>query len=111
MVKLDKPEFTGRDALRQIAASPGRKITTLVIEGDEVPEYGATVIAAGRTAGVVRSPCASPTLHQIIALAVLDHGLTERGTRVDVELASGGTARATVDGYPIYDPDKLRPRA
>ena len=111
VVKLDKPEFTGREALRQIAASPGRRITTLVIDGDEVPEYGASVSAGGRTAGVVRSPSASPTLHQIIALAVLDHGLTKRGTQVDVELAAGGTARATVDGYPIYDPDKLRPRA
>jgi aminomethyltransferase len=111
VVKLDKPEFRGRDALRSIAASPRRRITTLVIEGDEVPDYGAPVTHDGRTAGVVRSPSSSPTLQQVIALAVLDHGLTERGTVVDVELASGGTASGTVDSYPIYDPDKLRPRA
>lgn len=111
VVKLDKPEFRGRDALRSIAANPRRRITTLVIEGDEVPDYGAAVRQSGSEVGVVRSPSASPTLQRVIALAVLDHGLTERGTQVDVELASGGTAPATVDSYPIYDPDKLRPRA
>jgi aminomethyltransferase len=111
VVKLDKPGFRGRDALRSIAASPRRRITTLVIDGDDVPEYGARVTRSGAEAGVVRSPSFSPTLHQVIALAVLDHDLTERGTQVDVDLPSGATARATVDSYPIYDPDKLRPRA
>ena len=76
-----------------------------------MPEYGAAVTRDGRPVGVVRSPSTSPTLHQVIALAVLDHELTERGTQVDVELTAGATARATADSYPIYDPDKLRPRA
>jgi aminomethyltransferase len=111
VAKLDKPEFRGRDALRSIAASPRRRITTLVVEGDEVPDYGAPVTQGGREVGVLRSPSASPTLGRVIGLAVLDHELTAAGTRVEVELPSGASVPATVDTYPVYDPDKLRPRA
>ncbi len=49
VVKLDKAaEFVGRDALRAIAAEgTPRLLTTLRIDGDEVPEYGAAVTLDG----------------------------------------------------------------
>ena len=63
VVKLDKPgDFVGRDALRAIAAEgTPRLLTTLRIDGEEVPEYGAAVTLEGREVGIVRSPCQSPT--------------------------------------------------
>ncbi|MGZ4481873.1 MAG: aminomethyltransferase family protein [Gaiellales bacterium] len=110
VVKLDKPAFRGRDALRRIAAAPPRRMTTLGIEGDEVPVRGATVRRDGRPVGEVRSACASPTLAGVIAIAVLETPLIEPGRRFEVELGTGTTA-GTVAGYPAYDPRKLRPRA
>jgi aminomethyltransferase len=113
VVKLDKSaEFVGRDALRATAAEgTPRLLTTLRIDGDEVPEYGAAVTLDGREVGIVRSPCKSPTFDMaVIAMAAIDRVLAEDGQRVEVALG-GGTAGATVAPFPLYDTQKRRPRA
>jgi aminomethyltransferase len=113
VVKLDKAgDFVGRDALRAIAAQgTPRLLTTLRIEGDEVPEYGAAVILDGEDVGIVRSPCRSPTFEmEVIGMAAIDRGLVQDGQRVDVALG-GGTAGATVAPFPVYDTEKRRPRS
>jgi aminomethyltransferase len=113
VVKLDKPgEFLGRDALRKIAEEgTPRLLTTLRIEGDAVPEYGAAVTLDGRDVGIVRSPCQSPTFDmQVIAMATVDRELNEPGRRVEVALGDG-TVGATVDAFPLYDTGKARPRS
>jgi aminomethyltransferase len=113
VVKLDKPgDFVGKEALRRIAAEgTPRLLTTLRIEGDELPEYGAAVTADGREVGVVRSPAQSPTFDmQVIAMAALDRDLVQEGTTVDVALG-GGTVTGTVAQFPLYDPQKTRPRS
>lgn len=113
MVKLDKPgDFVGRDALRAIADNgTPRLLTTLRIEGDKVPEYGAAVTVDGRDVGVVRSPCQSPTFDmEIIGMAAIDRDLVTDGQRVDVALGQGTTA-ATVAPFPLYDTEKRRPRS
>ncbi|HEY1594191.1 MAG TPA: aminomethyltransferase family protein [Thermoleophilaceae bacterium] len=113
VVKPDKPgDFLGKEALRKIAAEgTARLLTTLRIDGDEVPEYGAAVTVDGNDAGIVRSPCQSPTFDmQVIAMASIDRGLNTPGQRVDVALG-GGTVGATVDEFPLYDSKKTRPRS
>jgi len=113
VIKLDKAaDFVGRDALREIAAQgTPRLLTTLRIEGKEVPEYGAAVTLDGDEVGIVRSPCQSPTFDmQVIAMASIDRGLVEDGQRVEVAFA-GGTIGATVAPFPLYDTEKRRPRS
>lgn len=113
VVKLDKPgEFVGRDALRRIAAEgTPRLLTTLRIEGDETPAYGASVTVDGEEVGVVRSPCQSPTFDmEVIAMAAVDSELDVVGRRVEVALENG-IAPATVAAFPLYDPEKTRPRS
>lgn len=113
VIKLDKAtDFVGRDALREITAQgTPRLLTTLRIEGDEVPEYGAAVTLDAQDVGVVRSPCQSPTFDmQVIAMAVLDRGLVHDGQSVQVALG-GGTVDATVAPFPLYDTEKRRPRS
>ncbi len=112
VVKLDKAgEFVGRDALRAIAADgTPRLLTTLRIDGEEVPEYGAAVTFEGREAGIVRSPCASPTFDAVIAMATVDRELVVVGQRVEVALA-GAVVGATVAPFPLYDTEKRRPRS
>jgi aminomethyltransferase len=113
VIKLDKAgEFNGRDALRAIAAEgTPRLLTTLRIDGEEVPEYGAAVTREGDEVGIVRSPCRSPTFGgAVIAMAAIDRGLVRDGERVDVAVGSG-SAGASVAPFPLHDPEKRRPRA
>ncbi|MDQ6731903.1 MAG: aminomethyltransferase family protein [Actinomycetota bacterium] len=113
VIKLDKPgDFVGRDPLRAIAAQgTPRLLTTLRIEGDQLPEYGAAVTSDGREVGIVRSPCQSPTFDmQVIGMAALDRDLAQDGQRVQVAL-DGGVVNATVAPFPIYDTGKRRPRS
>jgi aminomethyltransferase len=106
VVRLDAGDFHGKAALIEAAKSPPRRMVTLAVDGDDVPEYGAAVTKDGAPAGTLTSPCASPTLGRVIALAVLDAGCAEPGMRVDV-----GSVGATVESLPIYDPSKHRPRS
>src|SRR5579859_531393 len=110
-VHLDgSADFIGKDALRQIAAAPPRRLKTLRISGDQRPEPGADVLAdGGAVVGEVTSPAVSPRMG-VLALAKLDTGHAADGSVVEVALAEG-TARATVDVLSVKDPQKLRPRA
>ena len=113
VIKLDKPgDFVGKDALRKIAGEgTARLLTTLRIDGDEVPEYGAAVTLDGRDVGIVRSPCQSPTFDmQVIAMAAIDRELNTPGQRVEVALGEG-TVGADVAEFPLYDTKKTRPRS
>ena len=113
VIKLDKPgDFVGKDALRKIAAEgTARLLTTLRIDGDEVPEYGAAVTLDGRDVGIVRSPCQSPTFDSgVIAVAAIDRELNSPGQRVEVALGDG-TVGADVAEFPLYDTKKTRPRS
>jgi aminomethyltransferase len=113
VVKPDKPgDFVGRDALRAIAAEgTQRLLTTLRIDGDQVPEYGAPVTSDGREVGILRSPCQSPTFDmQVIGMAAIDRDLVRDGQRVEVALGDG-TVGATVGPFPQYDTEKRRPRS
>jgi aminomethyltransferase len=113
VIKPDKPgDFVGKDALKKIAAEgTPRLLTTLRIDGDEVPEYGAAVTVDGNDVGIVRSPCQSPSFDMnVIAMASIDRDLNPPGQKVDVALG-GGTVSATVDAFPLYDTKKTRPRS
>ena len=98
--------------MRRIAADgTARLLTTLRIEGDEVPDYGAAVTLDGRDVGIVRSPCQSPTFDmQVIAMAIVDRELDVEGQALDVALGEG-TVNATVGPFPLYDTQKRRPRS
>jgi aminomethyltransferase len=114
MIKLDKPDFHGKDAL---VAEHGEGIThgmvTLVIAGEEAPEYNSPVYRHGREVGRLLSPSAgrSPSVDRLIGMACIELELTEVGTPLEVALTDGRTVPALVDRYPIYDPEKTRPRA
>jgi len=110
LVALDpEVEFVGKDRLREVAANPPNRFVTLKVEGDTLPDYGATVTRGGEEVGVLTSPTDSPRFGKI-GMAVLGREHAARGTRVEVTLEDG-TATATVDVLPIYDTDKRRPRA
>ncbi len=112
MVKLDKPgDFIGKEALGRLGSEgTPRLLTTLKIDADETPEYGAPVTQNEREVGIVRSPAKSPTFGEQIAMAVIDRELNTEGTALDVAVGDG-TVTATVAAFPLYDTDKTRPRS
>jgi aminomethyltransferase len=113
VIKLDKStDFVGRDSLREIRAQgTPRLLTTLRLEGDAVPEYGAAVTLDGQDVGILRSPCQSPTFDmQVIGMAAIDRDLVRDGERVEVALGDA-TVGATVAPFPVYDTEKRRPRS
>jgi aminomethyltransferase len=111
VIRLDTGDFCGKAALTETAKRPPRRMVTLEVQGDEVPEYGATVTKDGAPAGTLTSPCESPTLGGVIGLAVLETPHAKKGEQLQVALADGGVANATVADFPIYDPEKRRPRS
>ena len=109
-VRLDaEADFLGKQALRQIAAAPPRRLKTLRLSGDELPTPGADVLADGVVVGQVTSPADSPRMG-LLALAKLDTAHAADGTVLEVALGDA-TARATVDVLSVKDPQKLRPRS
>jgi glycine cleavage system aminomethyltransferase T len=109
LVRLDKAEFHGKQALVAEAESPPNRFVTLVVDGP-VPAYGAAVTRNGARVGTVTSPCASPTLGKVIGLTVLRADVARDGETVEVSV-EGGSVPATVAPTPLYDTAKQRPRA
>jgi aminomethyltransferase len=93
------------EALAAIGKAPSKRLKTLKIEGDTVPEAGTAVSADGHEVGTLTSPVSSPRFGTI-GLAVLSSGAAVDGSAVDV----GGVA-AAVAPLSLYDPTKQRPRS
>jgi aminomethyltransferase len=114
LIKLDKADFHGKEALAAEAeAGITHRMVTLVIAGEEAPDYNTPVLSNGRGVGRLLSPSAgrSPTVDKLIGMACIEAELTRPGTQVEVTLQDGRTVPAVVDSYPIYDPEKARPRS
>jgi aminomethyltransferase len=109
LVAFDRGDFSGKAALRKISEHPPHRFKTVVLESDELPEYGAAVTRDGEPAGTLTSPTKSPRFGQI-GLAVLESRVAAEGERLEVALGDG-TVPARVEVLPIYDPQKKRPRS
>jgi len=72
VIKLDKGDFVGREALAATAATPPRRLVTLVLAGEDVPPRGAGVLHGDRLVGILTSACRSPTIGRVIGLASVD---------------------------------------
>lgn len=110
LVVLDREvEFAGKEQLRAVATEPPNRFVTLKVEGETLPEYGATVTKDGEEVGVLTSPTDSPRYGKI-GLAIVNSGHATPGTSLEVAVGDA-TAAASVDVLPIYDTNKTRPRA
>ncbi|MGZ8630183.1 MAG: aminomethyltransferase family protein [Actinomycetota bacterium] len=110
LVTLDADgEFMGKEQLRAIAADPPNRFVTIRLEGEALPEYGASVNVGGDEVGVLTSPATSPILGPL-GLAILRTEVAVPGTLVEVAMHGGSTIGGTVDVLALYDPKKERPR-
>jgi aminomethyltransferase len=85
VVKLDKGDFVGRDALlRQKEQGIGRKLVGFVLRERGFPRHGYPVSVGGAPAGEVTSGVLSPTLGHGIGMAYLPAEAAKPGTEIGI---------------------------
>ncbi|MBV8066606.1 MAG: glycine cleavage system aminomethyltransferase GcvT [Candidatus Eremiobacteraeota bacterium] len=102
-IKMDKPEFVGKDALQeQLELDAYSRIAGLVMEGRTPAREGYPVWYEGRTVGTVRSGSIAPSVgNKNIATALVSPDAAAIGTRLEVEIR-GKFHAATVVAMPFY---------
>lgn len=85
-VKLDKPNFIGKDALVAQKANglPRKTIGLEMAKG--IPRQGYEVLAGDKVIGVITTGYFSPTLKKNIALALVDSAYGEMGSELGVQV-------------------------
>jgi len=106
VVKLDKGDFIGREALlRQKAEGVARRLIGLQLRQSGVPRADYPILRDGRRIGAVTSGTMSPTLGKGIALGYVDAEEGETGGVLAVEIR-GRALPAEVVSLPFYRCEK-----
>ena len=102
LVKLQKGEFVGRDALmRQKEQGIPRKLIGFTTAERSFPRHGYPVFHDGQPSGVVCSGTMSPTLGIPIGTCYLPPAAAKDGTTFEIEIR-GKRVPATVTKPPFY---------
>jgi aminomethyltransferase len=102
IVKMDKGEFVGREALeRQQRQGPRRKLAGFEMRGRGIGREGYQVRVGGRPCGWVTSGSPSPTLGKNIGLCYLPPDLASPGRNIEVVIRGEPVAAVTVP-TPFY---------
>ncbi|MEK7388596.1 MAG: glycine cleavage system aminomethyltransferase GcvT [Elusimicrobiota bacterium] len=108
VVKLDKGDFIGKEALqKQKAAGITRRLTGVRLLERGVPRAGAAVFIDGRQAGTLCSATFSPSLQAGIGVGYLDRPALKAGTRCGVRL-HGREVPAEIVAIPFYASPHLK---
>ncbi|MBI4665718.1 MAG: glycine cleavage system aminomethyltransferase GcvT [Nitrospinae bacterium] len=108
IVKLDKGEFIGKEALvKQKAEGLKRKLVGMELLDRGIPREGFNVIHNGEQVGVFTSGTLSPTLNKSIGLAFVPVELSAVGTQLLVDIR-GRHAQAVVCKTPFVQPKVRR---
>ena len=107
IVKMDKPDFIGREALAgEEARHPKRKLTAFEMTGRGIGRDGYEVWLDGAPAGWVTSGGPSPTLNKNIGLCYLPVDKAVPGVPIDVVIRNQPVSAVTV-AAPFYKRSKL----
>ena len=102
VVKLDKGEFIGREALAaQQAAGIGRRLIGFEIQGRGIARQGHPVHAGGEEVGRVTSGTWSPTCEKALGMAYVPSALAAPGQELKIEVR-GRELPAEVVAVPFY---------
>lgn len=131
LVRLDKAAFVGQSALRgEHARGPDRQIVGLIVSWEEVetlyekvqlpPQVPATasrtavpVYRDGGQVGKATSTTWSPVLKKMIALATVERGAAQPGTRLEMEVTVEAVRHrvgAIVTPTPFFNPARKTAR-
>ena len=102
IVKMDKGDFLGREALaKQQAAGITRKLTGFEMRGRGIGRDGYEIVVNGLPAGWVSSGGPSPTLNKNIGLCYLPLSMTEPGNNIQIMIRNQPVDAVTVP-TPFY---------
>lgn len=111
-VKLQKPDFIGKDALdRQKREGVARRLVLIEFETLEaVPAIGASISVAGKEIGNVTSADRGYSIGKALAFGRIDSSFAKQGQSVTVSGPNGALA-GVVHLKPVYDPEGERVRS
>ena len=102
ILKLEKGDFLGRDALlRQKAEGLTRTLVGFETEGRAIARHGHKAMSEGAQVGTVTSGTFAPFLKKNIGLVYLPIALTQPGARFEVDIR-GRMEPAVVVPTPFY---------
>ena len=102
VVKLDKGDFVGRQALqKQKEAGLSKKLVGFTLTEPGIPRHGHAVLQDGKPVGTVTSGTKSPSLGTSVGLAYVPPGLAAEGSTFAVDIR-GRAAAAKVVKTPFY---------
>jgi aminomethyltransferase len=102
VVKLDKGDFLGRDALvAQKAEGTPRKLVGFEVQGRGIARQGHGVVSDGGAVGIVTSGTWSPTFEKALGMAYVPPDLAAVGTALTLEVR-GKVLPAVVVELPFY---------
>ena len=102
-VKLDKPEFIGKEALaQQKAEGVKRRIVGIELEGTAVPRHGYPVEVDGQVVGEITTGYKSISTGKSVAMAMINKPYDKLGTKVEVRIRKK-TFPGTVVKKRFYD--------
>jgi len=104
VVKLNRPDMIGHDALRALAQAPRRRLVGLEVEGG-IARQGCPVLASGTHIGMVTSGSYCPFVDKAVALALVPRDFESADLAVDVR---GKPRRARVTDTPFYVRQRTR---
>jgi aminomethyltransferase len=108
VVKLDKGNFVGRDALaKQKQEGLKSKLAGFVLGERGFPRHGYGVLHDGERVGEVTSGVLSPTLQVGVGLAYVPAALAKPGTKIDIDIRDRATP-AEVVRPPFYRDGSIR---
>lgn len=106
IVKLDKGDFIGREALvKQKKQGVGRKLAGFEMAGRGIARDGYPVFAGGEKAGWVTSGSPAPYLGKNIGIAMLPAAKAGAGLAIEVEIR-GRPVEAQTVSFPFYSRKK-----
>lgn len=86
-VKLDKPEFIGKEALaKQKEEGVKRRIVGLELEGNAIPRHGYPVEVNGEVVGEITTGYRSISTGKSVAMAMIKKPYDKLGTEVEVRI-------------------------
>jgi aminomethyltransferase len=102
VVKLDKGDFLGRDALvRQKQQGVPRRLVGFEVTGRGIARDGHEVRMGGRRVGAVTSGTWSPTFERALGMAYVEAGCEAPGSEVDIDVR-GRSVAARLATIPFY---------
>jgi aminomethyltransferase len=102
VVKLDKGDFTGREALvRQKEQGVSRKLVGFVLTDAGIARHGYPVLQEGRRVGEVTSGTMGPSIKKAIGIGYVPTALSAEGSTFQIDIRGRGVG-ARVVKTPFY---------